>query len=271
MHPAARAERFRALHRPGDPFLLPNAWDHVTAAALVRAGFAAVGTTSLGVAAAAGIVDGEGLSRDRTLEVARMLAPLPCLLTVDVEGGFGEDPGEVGALAAELAGIGVAGINLEDGRAGGVLADPDRQARLVEAAAAHLFVNARVDTYWVAADPPSSTAPTLDRARRYVDAGAGCVYVPGVSDERVLAELAGGVRAPLNALLAPGGPGLHRLAGCGVARVSTGGLPLRAAVGAVVALATSARDGGQAPTGLPGYSAVQALASIAAPGEATGP
>jgi 2-methylisocitrate lyase-like PEP mutase family enzyme len=77
---AERVERFRGLHRAGAPLVLPNAWDHASGAALARAGFAAIGTTSLGVAAAAGSVDATGATRSTTVHLARRLArdlPLP--------------------------------------------------------------------------------------------------------------------------------------------------------------------------------------------------
>src|SRR5690606_38151166 len=83
-------EAFARLHRPGQPFLLPNAWDYGSAALLAAHGFPAVGTTSLGVAAACGRPDGAGATRDETVALARSLSRLPCLLTVDIEGGFSD-------------------------------------------------------------------------------------------------------------------------------------------------------------------------------------
>lgn len=119
---------FHALHRPGDPLLLANAWDVASALALAQAGFAAIGTTSLGVAAAHGLPDGQAQGKDQTLALVRALhGRLAVPLTVDLEGGFGGSPAEVAALAAELQAAGAAGINLEDGRPGDALADPAEQ------------------------------------------------------------------------------------------------------------------------------------------------
>src|SRR3954447_16712981 len=103
---------FRDLHRPGDPLLLPNAWDAVTGAAFAAAGFEAIGTTSLGVAAAAGKRDAAGDAWPETLALARRLARLECHVTIDMEHGFSEDPETVATHAALLDGV--AGINLED-------------------------------------------------------------------------------------------------------------------------------------------------------------
>jgi len=121
----ARVTDFRALHRPGSGRLLPNAWDVASAVALASAGFAAVGTTSLGVAAAHGFPDGRAQGRDQTLALVRALhGPLAIPLTVDVEGGFGGGPDEVADLAAELAAAGAAGVNIEDVRIDHVLGRP---------------------------------------------------------------------------------------------------------------------------------------------------
>ena len=83
---------FADLHTPGDPLLLPNAWDHASAAALVDAGFKAIGTTSLGVAAAIGVPDGANATKQATLELAERLVHLPVPISVDAEHGFSEDP-----------------------------------------------------------------------------------------------------------------------------------------------------------------------------------
>jgi 2-methylisocitrate lyase-like PEP mutase family enzyme len=251
---------FRALHRPGSPLLLPNAWDVASALALAAAGFAAVGTTSLGVAAAHGLPDGAGQGRDQTLSLVRALhRRLPIPLTVDVEGGFGGTPAEVADLAAELAGTGAAGVNIEDGRPGGTLAPPAEQAALIAAVKARvptLFVNARTDTHWLGVSRPE----TLDRARRYLDAGADGVFVPAVSDEREIAALAASLQAPLNVLLLPGMT-VPRLAGLGVARVSTGSLLFRAALAATVTTARSIAAGDPPPATIPTYAETNALAS----------
>jgi len=165
-HASALVEGARAFHRMHDDFLvLPNAWDFASAAAFVRAGFGAVGTTSLGVAVAHGLPDAAGAARAETVALARLLVRLPVPVTVDVEAGFG---GDVRSLAAELWELGVAGVNVEDGRGAG-LAEPADHARIVRAfkeAAPGLFVNARVDTHWLDVDRASA----LTRARAYADA-----------------------------------------------------------------------------------------------------
>jgi 2-methylisocitrate lyase-like PEP mutase family enzyme len=246
---------FRALHRPGDPFLLPNAWDVASARALAGAGFAAIGTTSLGVAAAHGYRDGQGHGRDETLALVRRLAGLPALLTVDVEGGFGGDPAEVASLAADLAAAGAVGLNLEDGRAGGELAPIAEQTALItaiKAAAPSLFLNARTDTFWLG---QGGLTATQNRLLAYAEAGADGVFVPGITDPDDIRSVTERSGLPVNVLLLPGltVPGLAEL---GVARVSTGSLLFRAALDATVRTALSLWRGAPVPGGLPSYADV---------------
>lgn len=255
-----RYAAFHALHRPGRPLLLPNAWDYASAAALASRGHPAIGTTSLGVAAASGKPDAVGATRAENLELARRLRPLPVLLTVDVEGGFSDDPTAVAEYVAELAALGVVGVNLEDGRPDGTLAAPEVTAAkiaAVTAAVPELFVNARTDAWWLGVPDPLEQA--LDRARTYRQAGADGLFAPGAPDDLV-GLLAAEVGVPLNVLHRPGGPSLAELGSLGVARVSTGSLLFRAALGAALHVAEavrSGRDGG--PPTVPSYAHVQEL------------
>ncbi|MER0480558.1 isocitrate lyase/phosphoenolpyruvate mutase family protein [Streptomyces sp. Edi2] len=245
---------FHALHHADQPLLLPNAWDVISAVALAGAGYAAVGTTSLGVAAAHGYPDGRGLAeaRDATLALAlRLNGRLSCPYTVDVEGGFGGDAGQVGDLAAELAEAGAAGLNLEDGLpGGGGLQDPVRQAELLGAVkerAPGLFLNARIDTHWLTDSPPPLSV-TLARAESYLAAGADGIFVPGVVTDEEVSALVAGIPAPLNILFVPGRHTVSRLADLGVRRISTGSLLFRTALQATLTAADAIRTGGQRPT-----------------------
>jgi 2-methylisocitrate lyase-like PEP mutase family enzyme len=261
-----RREQFRALHQPGRPLLLPNAWDHASAAALAAHGFPAIGTTSLGIAAAAGLPDAAGATGEETLRLALGLARLPALVTVDIEAGFSEDPGEVGALAAELARAGIVGVNIEDGRADESLADPAHQSRLITAikhAAPELFVNARTDTYWLPGHGRERVHETLSRAEAYLHAGADGVFVPGLQDASAITELVRTLDTPLlNVLFAATGLSRAHLADLGVSRISTGSLLFRAALHSAVELAGSiARDDHEAAADLPTYAQAQQLAA----------
>lgn len=231
--PVPPVSRFHQLHYQDEPLLLPNAWDFATAAALVADGFPAIGTTSLGVAAAHGLPDEAGSTLHETLALAGALVRLPVPVTVDIESGFGADPRE---LAARLWDLGVAGVNVED-----AVGDARAHADLVRGlkdGAPGLFVNARVDTYWLGRDHDT----TLDRAHRYVDAGADGIFVPGVIRDDDIIALVRSIPVPLNVLAQRP---LAELARLGVKRVSTGSLLYRAALDAAVTAARTVRDGGR--------------------------
>jgi len=234
---------FRALHFQERPFVLPNAWDVGSALAFAAAGFPAIGTTSFGVNASAGRPDAGSASRDATAELVRRLAVLDVHVSADIEDGYSDDPQEV---AAFVAGLGAAGINLEDS-SGGHLVDPAIPAAKITAvkkAAPDVFVNARVDSYWYQED--TALDAVVERAKRYIDAGADGLFFPGDIEAAALEQLTASLPVPVNVLASPG-VGLDDLAALGVRRVSTGSLPYRVAIDAAVAVAEAVRDGGDLP------------------------
>ncbi|NUP22667.1 MAG: isocitrate lyase/phosphoenolpyruvate mutase family protein [Streptomyces sp.] len=246
---------FADLHHADEPLLLPNAWDHASAGMLAAQGFPAIGTTSLGVAAAAGLPDGTSDTRDETLRLSLALGSEPYLLSVDAEDGYSEDPDEVGEFARELAAVGAVGINLED-RLGSRALHAAKIAA-VKAAAPGLFVNARTDTYWLGDGAGKGETPA--RLDAYQQAGADGVFVPGLTEPRDIAALVSRLDVPLNILYTPTGPTLPHLADLGVRRVSLGSLLYRRALGAALETAVDIREG-RAPGGaVPSYGAVDAL------------
>lgn len=249
-------QSFAALHRPGQPFVLPNAWDFASARLLADAGFPAVGTTSLGVAATHGMVDASRAARDVTARLAHGLVDLRlgCFLTIDIEDGFSDDPDEV---AAFVAGLGVDGVNIEDA-SDGQLIDPRRAAdkiAAVKAAAPGVFVNARTDVYWLGLD---DVEDAVARLAAYADAGADGVFVPGTADPHVIETVSDRVDAPLNVLASADLP-RARMGELGVARISTGSLLHRTSLTSAVDTALAVRDG-QAFSPPISYDEVQELA-----------
>jgi 2-methylisocitrate lyase-like PEP mutase family enzyme len=250
---------FADLHHRTLPLLLPNAWDVPSALALLAAGHPAIGTTSQGVASSLGHPDASRATRQANLALARALVRLPVPVSVDIEDGYDDDPAAVAAYVAELAALGVAGVNLEDSGEGRLL-DPAVHAAKVAAVKERtpaVFVNARVDTYWFHDD--ETVAGTLARATAYVEAGADGVFVPGLSDADAIREIAGALPVPLNVLPVPG-LALEGLAGLGVRRVSTGSLPYRSALAAAVSAAEAVREGRPLPESVP-YHDLQARLS----------
>ena len=157
------------------------------------------------------------------------------------------------STAAQLADLGVAGINLEDGRPGGQLRPTAEHAAVIRAvtdATPSLFVNARTDTYWLTVGADQERLPeTVRRLAAYRDAGASGVFTPGLFDPAAIQTVSTTVALPLNVLWQPG-VSLANLGAAGVVRVSTGSTLYRHALAAALDAAAAARTD-TAPTTRP--------------------
>ncbi len=229
-----RAAALLALHS-GPGFVLPNAWDAGSARILEQVGFPAIATTSAGIAWSLGVPDGGALDRETMLEcVRRIVTAVSVPVTADLEAGYGGTAEEVGETVARAAALGVVGANIEDAEREGLFGidqavDRIRAARA--AAPSSTFVlNARTDTYFAGVDG-DVFAQTVERAVRYVDAGADCVFVPGVVEKDTIRRLADAIPGPLNVVAGLANtidaPTLFSL---GVKRISLGGSLARAAL-----------------------------------------
>ena len=237
---AARA--FHALHVPGEPLVLFNAWDAGSARAVAGAGARAVATGSWSVAAANGFDDGEQLPLALAMDnLRRIVAAVALPVTVDLESGYGETPDAVAATVGAALEAGAVGCNLEDSfpADGRLRAVADQIARLAaarraaEAIGVALFLNARTDVFFQkpAAEHDSAMVDdALQRARAYADAGASGLFVPGLVDEALIARVAEASPLPVNVMAMPGVPSRARLAALGVARISHGPGPYRGAM-----------------------------------------
>ncbi|MET7724117.1 isocitrate lyase/PEP mutase family protein [Streptomyces mirabilis] len=232
---------FRALHIPGRPLVLPNAWDTASARLVEEAGAAAVATTSAGLAWDLGTADGDRLDRDRALgAVARVAAAVRVPVSADIESGYAKDAAGVGDTIRAVLAAGAVGVNIEDALYGGEGDDGEgagdggrgplrpvaEQAERIAAARAAadaagvpLFINARIDTVLRGA---GGVEETLERAAAFLAAGADGIFVPGAVDPGTVKSLVAGVEGPLNVLAGPGAPSVAELAALGVARISTG-------------------------------------------------
>jgi 2-methylisocitrate lyase-like PEP mutase family enzyme len=224
---AEKAELLRSLHVPGDPLIVTNVWDAVTARIVAGVpGVKAIASASHSVSYAHGVEDGEGMTLEQALTAAReIVGAVELPVTIDFEKGYAADPGAVDVNVRRLIQTGAVGINLEDGVDGSSLFPLEFAAERVAAAhragvssAVPLVINARVDALVRGSD----WADMVARANAYLDAGADCIFVLGLGTEdqvtRALAEIDGKVSVISGATSVP----LKRLAELGVSRVSFG-------------------------------------------------
>lgn len=236
--------------------ILPNAWDAATARSFEAAGFAAIATTSGGVAAALGHADHEGAPAEEMLAAAaRIIAAVEIPVTVDFEAGYGLEPA---AIAEQLTAIGAAGFNFEDSdhRNGGLVDasfQAERIAAIKAAAAAtgvDLVLNARVDVFIQrTGTEEEQAAEALRRARLYRQAGADSVYPILLRDEAIIADIvsAAGV---VNINVRRDGPlSLRRATELGIRRVSYATSIFRETMAAVDGIALEIRTQADALTG----------------------
>lgn len=243
-----KAASLLALHS-GPGFVLPNAWDGGSARLLEQAGFPAIATTSAGIAWSLGIPDGERLDRDTMLEhLGRITRLVEVPVTADLEAGYGATPADVAETVRLALGAGAVGGNIEDAVGGQLLPMEDAVERIAaaRAAAPHgaFVLNARTDAFFGAgSDDPFGE--TTRRAAAFLEAGADCIFVPGVSDAATIGRLAEAIDGPLNIVAglanAISAPELFAL---GVRRVSLGGSLARASYSVLERAARELREAG---------------------------
>lgn len=237
-----RIESFRHLHRPNHAFVLPNAWDAATARVFEQAGFSAIGTTSAGVAASLGYADGQYISPDLMLQAIKRIVEATTLpVTADLEAGYGKTIKEVLAIIKKAADLGIAGFNLEDAvllQGAPKLVDVSFQKEKITAIREYLssenlplVLNARTDVFVLSQElPEQCLQQAIQRANAYRDAGADCLFFPGVSESSLIRTLVEEVHGPLNILATAATPPVSDLQRLGVTRVSLGSGPMRASL-----------------------------------------
>lgn len=251
-HKKARA--FKALHTSESAFMLPNCWDAASAKVLEGAGFDAIATASAAISWCHGVADGERLSREQMLGAVRLIAG--CVSTpvsVDIEKGYGDTPAGVGETVTGVLDCGAVGINIEDSLADGTQRPvSDMQARIAAArdaalrAGIDLVINARVDAYLLGRSGDKVLDDTLVRGNAWLEAGADCVFVPGVDDEGLIRQLVASIEGPLNIIvLSAETPPFAELAALGVKRVSLGPRLMQVAMGALAQTAGDLRTSGE--------------------------
>jgi 2-methylisocitrate lyase-like PEP mutase family enzyme len=238
---AAKADRFLELHQGDTPLLLPNPWSAGSAKVLATIGFQALATTSAGLAAVLGRLDGS-VTRDEALDHARVIVECTDLpVSADLENCFAHEPNGVAETVRLAIGTGLAGGSVEDwgGTDRPEIYDAtlatERVAAAVEAAHAgpvHYVLTARCENYLHGIHDLDDT---ITRLVSYQAAGADVLYAPGVQKTADIRRIVEALELPVNVLALPGTPPVAELGEIGVKRVSVGSGFSNVALGALAA------------------------------------
>lgn len=223
---AAKRAAFRDLHREGC-FIIPNPWDIGSIRRLEARGFKALASTSSGLAWSLGRQDGD-IGCDTVLDHLRFLCAATNLpVNADFEAGYADDAAGVAVNVALAIGTGVAGLSIEDSDGTRLFDRREAMDRLraargaIDRSGQDVMLIGRSEGFLVGRPDLNET---IDRLRAYADAGADCLYAPGIQDLDALARIVEAVAPrPVNVLI--GGPGLRvaDVEKIGARRVSVGG------------------------------------------------
>src|SRR6267143_2240488 len=252
---AEKAEQFRKLHHGPRMLVLANAWDVISARILEECGHPAIATSSAAVAFSRGYPDGQRIPRNEMLDVvARIARAVRVPVTADLEAGYGTTVKDMAETVKAAIDAGAVGMNLED-----VTGDDEsshvalplqvEKIRTIKETASSagvpLVLNARTDVYLMPIGKAATRFErTVERLRAYRDAGADCVFAPGVSDRDTISRLVKAIGAPLNILVSANCPSLAELEKMGVARASAGSAVMRATLGLVRRIAKDWMESG---------------------------
>jgi 2-methylisocitrate lyase-like PEP mutase family enzyme len=250
-----RAEIFRVMHTGPGAVLLPNVWDAASARIIEEAGFPAIATTSAGIAFAQGFPDGQKIPPGRMMTaVASIAAAVRVPVTADVEAGYGQRPEDASRTARNVIDAGAVGMNFEDanGDADHPLIELALQLERIRAIRetadkleVPLVLNARTDVYLLQiGEPTKRYDEAVRRLAAFRDAGADCVFVPGIREAETIGRMVADLGCPVNILAVPGAPSVPELVKLGVKRISLGSGPMRASLGFLRRLAEEVKIAG---------------------------
>lgn len=240
----SKAEKFMQLHLSKEPFIMANAWNAGSAVLLEDSGFDAIGTTSNGIAFSHALPDAAAavpfeLALAETQKIAEAVK-IP--VSMDAENGYGDSAESVTANMLEIIATGVVGANIEDFTGNkssplyesGLAVDRIRAAKNAVKDIGYPFVlTARTDCFLAGYINPLHEAIT--RINKYREAGADCLFVPGISDIKMIKTLVKETDAPISVVMGlTGAPiSVNELKDAGVARISIGGSLARATFGLI--------------------------------------
>lgn len=225
-----KIQKFNELHLSEEVLFLGNAWDVLSALALEKAGFKAIGTTSWGIANSLGYIDGELIDFEKHLQIIKAITEsVKIPVSADIEAGYGDTAEEIITNVLRTADVGVAGINIEDSlKKQQGLRDREEHSNLLSKIRSALdrngfkdfYINARTDTYLQGGNNP--LVETIERAKSYVENGASGIFVPGIAYDDEIRQITMAVDVPVNVLSLPGLTNCNKLKELGVKRFSFG-------------------------------------------------
>ncbi|WP_242144147.1 MULTISPECIES: isocitrate lyase/phosphoenolpyruvate mutase family protein [unclassified Bacillus cereus group] len=236
---------FKDYHYQPTTLILPNAWDVMSAKTYQELGYKAIGTTSAGISASAGYLDGERIPFSEMFKVVKEITKsVDIPVSADIESGFSETIEGILENVKKLISIGVAGINLEDSIKSAntkiyeIAYQQEKIEKIKDLAiieGVQLFVNARTDIYWLNLfNDKCRFAKTIERAKAYQDAGADGIFIPGVEDEDTIKMFVKEIELPINILVGRSTPKIQQLNSLGVSRLSFGSGAYRATMSALL-------------------------------------
>lgn len=262
-----QASAFLQMHHEAKILGLANVWDAASAVIIQQAGFPALATSSAGIAFSLGYPDGQKITRAEMLAaVQRIVSCENIPVTADVEAGYGDRPEDIADTTRGVLEAGAVGLNLEDatGDDANPLVDLSLQLEKIRAvrevadhAGVPLVLNARTDIYLLeVGEAAKRYERTLQRLVAFRDAGASCLFIPGVKDVETIRRFVQDLKFPINILGGPGAPPVLELEKLKVARVSLGSSVMRGTLGHLQRIATELKISGS-------YTALEGAPSFA--------
>lgn len=246
-----KAEYFRQLHYQDTILVLPNAWDALSAKMIELAGAKALATTSAGMAACMGYPDGEQMPLKLFfMLIKRIIASVNIPVTVDIESGLGESIKEVCANVSKLIELGVVGINIEDSYCNELIPINIQASKIMAIKNLALqiqfplFINARIDHYWLGISEQTIFTETIQRIQKYQYAGADGIFIPGLNDLPIIKQLKEHTHLPINILTNLTNSSLDDLKLHGVSRLSSGSSCVRSIANVITNMAQQMLDSG---------------------------
>jgi 2-methylisocitrate lyase-like PEP mutase family enzyme len=241
----AKAETFLKLHTQKEILVLLNSWDPGSSKLVEAMGFKAVATTSMGISASLGYPDCQKIPFGEMLDtLAKIASRVKIPVTADIEGGYGNNPDEILSCIDKIIATGIVGINIEDSRnlSPELVEIPEFCERLQAIRSLsdnlgfHLVINARTDVFLTSSGAPAGRLKhAIERGNKYREAGADCIFVPGIWSREDISTLVKEIAAPINILANPTNapslpPTVAELEDLGVARLSLGASVTKAAL-----------------------------------------